>query len=115
VQSIRAGIVKRPEDYRWCGFAEVMVGLKEAVSGLTRLMTLGKEPELAATFIFMKDVLTPYRSLVYEQGVEIREDEGKPHDAAGLRDGVGGSPDVVRRRRVRYRGRVPEGPQIADR
>jgi REP element-mobilizing transposase RayT len=74
---IRAGIVKKPEDYRWCGFAEAVHGLPEAVAGLTRLMTLGQEPEVAEQFVFAKDVLAPYRSLVYGQGAEIRDEAGK--------------------------------------
>jgi putative transposase len=74
---IRAGIVKKPEDYRWCGFAEATIGLKEAVAGLTRLMTLAQEPEVAAKFVFANDVLAPYRDLFYGQGMEIRDDDGK--------------------------------------
>jgi hypothetical protein len=73
---IRAGLVKKPEDYRWCGLAEAVVGLKEAKAGLSRLMTLGQAPEVAEAFGFAKDVLAPYRALVYGQGGEIREEGG---------------------------------------
>jgi putative transposase len=74
---IRAGVVKKPEDYRWCGFAEAVVGLKEAVAGLTRMMTLGQEPEVAEQFVFAKDVLAPYRAMVYLGAPEIKDEQGK--------------------------------------
>jgi REP element-mobilizing transposase RayT len=35
---VRAGIVKRPEDYRWCGYAEAVAGRRKAREGLKWLM-----------------------------------------------------------------------------
>jgi len=35
---VRAGIVARPEDYRWCGYAEAVAGRRKAREGLKWLM-----------------------------------------------------------------------------
>ena len=78
---VRAGMVKRPEDYRWCGLAEAVAGAKPAKAGLGRLMTMHQEAVVAeamqAPKAWAKEVLGGYRALVYRQGVEILDEEGK--------------------------------------
>jgi len=35
---VRAGLVEEPENYRWCGYAEAVAGVREAGRGLCRVM-----------------------------------------------------------------------------
>ena len=39
---IRAGLVKRPEDYRWCSYAAAVGGMRLARSGLVAAIAFGK-------------------------------------------------------------------------
>jgi putative transposase len=70
LNALRAGIVERPEDYRWSGLAESLHGLDEAVSGIRRVMELAVGQESVRA-------VPEYRMLVYGLGVEVRNDEGK--------------------------------------
>ena len=38
LNAVRAGIVKDPKDYRWCGYAEAVAGKRDARRGLGHLM-----------------------------------------------------------------------------
>jgi len=38
LNAVRAGIVDDPKDYRWCGYAEAVAGVREARRGLCRVM-----------------------------------------------------------------------------
>jgi putative transposase len=67
---LRAGIVERPEDYRWSGLAESLHGLDEAVAGIRRVMELATGQESIRA-------VPEYRMLVYGLGGEVRNDEGK--------------------------------------
>jgi REP element-mobilizing transposase RayT len=75
---LRAGMVGRPEDYRWCGYAEAMAGGGEARAGITRLMEeyeklAGGEPPKRS----WGSVMAAYRVIVYGDGeVRYRENEG---------------------------------------
>jgi putative transposase len=66
---LRAGIVERPEDYRWSGLTEGLHEVDVAVAGIGRLVELGAGQ---AT----KGAVSAYRMLVYGQGLEIRDDAG---------------------------------------
>jgi putative transposase len=67
---LRAGIVERPEDYRWSGLTEGLHEVSAAVAGINRVweLAVGQSREGA---------VAAYRMLVYGQGVEIRDDDGK--------------------------------------
>jgi putative transposase len=67
---LRAGIVERPEDYRWSGLTEGLHEVAAAVEGINRVweLAVGQAREGA---------VSAYRMLVYGQGVEIRDDDGK--------------------------------------
>ena len=72
---IRAGLVKAPEDYRWSGYGEACGsgrGSARAREGLGRMLseTL-REPELRQDW---KSTSARYRSLLYEEGREVRAD-----------------------------------------
>jgi REP element-mobilizing transposase RayT len=72
---VRAGMVKNPEDFRWCGYGEAMAGGRLARNGLERIVTgaerrpEGNVPE--------EDVLPMYRMLLYDQGMEHGHTEAK--------------------------------------
>lgn len=61
---VRAGVVKDPKDYRWCGYAEAVAGRTEAISGLQ--VTLGKDN----TRYFMAE----YRKLLFGIGGVPKKD-----------------------------------------
>jgi putative transposase len=67
---LRAGIVERPEDYRWSGLTEGLHEVAAVVAGISRVweLAVGQAREGA---------VSAYRMLVYGQGVAIRDDEGK--------------------------------------
>lgn len=60
---VRAGLVKDPKDYRFCGYAEAVAGGREAVAGLLRVWGnhLGGDHSAAG-------VLSAHRSLLFGQG-----------------------------------------------
>ncbi len=66
---VRAGIVKDPKDYRWCGYAEALAGRKQARAGLQFLVTTlrgGREESSSCS-------LETYRHQLYLDGDERRE------------------------------------------
>ena len=74
---IRAGLVQDPKDYRWCGYAEAVAGLRQAREGiqyLVRALQHGWEESQAKS-------LEIYRMHLYVEGDEQREavgPDGKP-------------------------------------
>ncbi len=44
LNAVRAGIVERPEDYRWCGYAEAHAGRMKAQKAFASLLRSQKEP-----------------------------------------------------------------------
>lgn len=74
---VRAGIVKDPKDYRWCGYGEAVAGLERAQTGLqflTKALRCGVEEDPARS-------LEVYRTHLYLEGDEQREatgPDGKP-------------------------------------
>jgi REP element-mobilizing transposase RayT len=70
---VRAGVVKDPKDYRYCGYAEAVGGGSEAREGLRRVMAgLGVEAGWA-------EVAKKYRQMVFMRGEEKGTDAmGKP-------------------------------------
>jgi len=73
---VRAGLVKRPEDYRWCGYAEALSGTKGARLARQGLGTILSEclhdKELQVNW---KRTQNRYRQFLYEEGEEIHADE----------------------------------------
>lgn len=43
---VRAGLVERPEDYRWCGLAAAVRGEAEAAEGIARMMSLAASSDV---------------------------------------------------------------------
>ena len=68
LNSVRAGLVKDPKDYRWSGYAEAVAGVKWAREGLGRVMEgrMGK-------VLGPKRALEGYRMELFNVGREERE------------------------------------------
>ncbi|MBL9150889.1 MAG: chemotaxis protein CheW, partial [Verrucomicrobiales bacterium] len=69
---IRAGLVKNPEDYRWCGYAEAVAGKQVARRGLKAILehtSHGVNRDL--TWEYVAGV---YRVLLYGKGLEREAD-----------------------------------------
>ena len=62
---IRAGLVKRPEDYRWCSYAAAMGGLRMARAGLVSAIAYDKQLPWAKA-------AESYRKLLYGIGHKVR-------------------------------------------
>lgn len=62
---VRAGLVKDPKDYRFCGYAEAVAGAERSLAGLLRIWGnyLGGDHGT-------KSVLSAHRSLLFAQGAD---------------------------------------------
>lgn len=101
LNAVRAGIVKDPADYPWCGYAEAMAGESKARRGLVRVIGQCAWPwaDAAKTQPWGKETFTPpiekralvfYRALLGSQGrARLR-----PNGTIARR----GLPDSVRQR-----------------
>jgi putative transposase len=73
---VRAGIVAKPEDYRWCGYGEAVGGgrkAKEAREGLGRLLDEAlRDRDLLHDW---ERTVARYRVLLYDEGREVAGDE----------------------------------------
>jgi REP element-mobilizing transposase RayT len=71
---VRAGLVSDPKDYRWCGYAAAVAGVKEARVGMGIVAEAVCGEAVAA-----QSVLREYRMLLYGTGEEEGLDEqGRP-------------------------------------
>jgi len=64
---VRAGLVEDPKDYRWCGYAEAVSGIRRAQRGLSKITGTpvdGWDKAQAAEI---------YRCLLFSNGVEIKD------------------------------------------
>jgi len=88
---VRAGLVKRPEDYRWCGYAEALSGTRGARLARQGLGTILSEclhdSELQVNWTRTQN---RYRQFLYEEGEEVHADE-----VNGVVARTGFSSDVV--------------------
>ncbi len=73
---VRAGLVKKAEDYRWSGYAEAISGAKGARLARQGLGVILSEclhdPELRSDW---KRTQSRYRQFLYEEGEEVRPNE----------------------------------------
>ncbi|WP_395745591.1 transposase [Prosthecobacter sp.] len=102
---VRAGLVKDPKDYRWCGYAEALSGSRRAQRGLCKAQ--GKPVDGWRT----AGVAEAYRCLLHDEGREVRDAQnekvvrrGVTTDSARSVLAKGGklSPAELVRLRVRY-------------
>ncbi|WP_395743592.1 transposase [Prosthecobacter sp.] len=64
---VRAGLVKDPKDYRWCGYAEALSGSRRAQRGLCK--ALGKPVDGWRS----AGAAEAYRCLLHDEGREVRD------------------------------------------
>ena len=62
---VRAGLVKRPEDYRWCSYAAAVGGMRLARSGLVTAISFDRKIPWA-------NALERYRELLFGVGQEVK-------------------------------------------
>ena len=67
---VRAGMVKDPKDYRWCGYGEAEGGSKKCVEGL-------RQAVVGATNLSDKEVLTTYRVGLFAKGAVPKRGDPK--------------------------------------
>jgi putative transposase len=75
---IRAGMVAKPEDYRWSGYGEACgsgKGAKQARAGLASIQREGLENPEAEDAVSWEETQRRYRRLLYTEGVEVKADE----------------------------------------
>jgi len=78
LNAVRAGIVKDPKDYRWCGYGEAVAGRERARAGLTAVLGgTGTEK--------WREMATNYRLLIYASGEEQGVSE---NDSAATKSGI---------------------------
>lgn len=65
---VRAGLVKYPKDYRWCGYAEALSGSRRAQRGIGKVTAKGVDEWGSAGGAEV------YRKLLFSHAVEVRKE-----------------------------------------
>lgn len=110
---VRAGLVSRPEDYRWSGYGEAMGGGRAAARARQGLGSIQREGlENPGSACSWKETMKRYRCLLYTDGAEVAGDEStgapgrrgvSPEEAVRVVDAGGKVPlPELLRCRVRY-------------
>jgi REP element-mobilizing transposase RayT len=88
---VRAGIVKKPEDYRWCSYAEALAGKKAARTGIERVVSQYEEfctgKRVTASW---REVISSYRVILFTDGEERQEENERTRIVKVARLGVSG-------------------------
>lgn len=100
---VRAGLVRDPADYRWCGYAAAMGGVSAAVQGVAEIVR--------GTGTDRSTGLAVYRRILFDRGersVDGKASLDREHVLSVLRDGGKVSLPELLRCRIRYfsEGRV---------
>ncbi|NIP97013.1 MAG: chemotaxis protein CheW, partial [Akkermansiaceae bacterium] len=86
---VRAGIVENPARYRWCGYAEALVGKAPARAGIERVMS---ELEQWATgrpaTRSWRELIADYRVILYTDGEERGRQDERTGQVEAVRRGV---------------------------
>lgn len=104
---VRAGLVKDPKDYRWCGYAEAVAGSKRARRGLCRVLQRPIDSWEEKPIKRARGSLTGaalYRCWLFEDGVETEKRRGvrrSSRDKVRENDGKLSRSELLRCR-VRY-------------
>ena len=75
LNAVRAGIVKDPREWRWCGYAEALKGQRIARNGVYEV--LGEANAARRDGEAWKKVHRRYRQLLMEEGRQLRDEEGR--------------------------------------
>jgi len=72
LNALRAGLVKDPKDYRWCGYAEAVAGSPEAREGIASVVRGSAGDPTTA----WNEAAAVYRDWLFDAGGEARDGEG---------------------------------------
>jgi len=75
LNSVRAGIVKDPREWRWCGYAEALKGQGVARNGVYEFLGEADSPRRDGDA--WRKVHKRYRRLLMEEGKQVRDEEGR--------------------------------------
>ena len=75
LNAVRAGIVKDPREWRWCGYAEALKGQGIARNGVYEV--LGEHAALRRDGEAWKKVHRRYRQLLMEEGRQLRDEDDR--------------------------------------
>lgn len=81
---VRAGLVKDPKDYRWCGYAEAVAGSKRARRGICRVLDRALDSWDLKPIKRAQGSLTAaalYRTWLFEDGIETSKRAGVSADS----------------------------------
>jgi putative transposase len=75
LNAVRAGVVKDPREWRWCGYAEAVAAQCRSRDGVYE--ALGQSNAERRDGAAWRNVHARYRRLLMEEGVEQRDDDGR--------------------------------------
>ncbi len=75
---VRAGLVKDPKDYRWCGYAEALGGSRRAQRGLCKAQGKPVDGWKSA------DAAAAYRCLLHAEGREVKDAQNEKVVSRGV-------------------------------
>mgnify|MGYP001057987078 CR=1 FL=1 len=75
LNAVRAGIVKDPREWRWCGYAEALKGQGLARNGVYEVLGEAEAPRRDGEA--WRKVHRRYRRLLMEEGVQSRDEDGR--------------------------------------
>jgi len=78
LNAVRAGLVKDPKDYRWCGYADALGGSRRAQRGLCK--ALGKPVDGWKS----ADAAAEYRCLLHAEGREVKDAQNEKVVSRGV-------------------------------
>jgi len=104
LNSIRAGIADKPEDYRWCGYAAALAGNRQAQQGIAQLYAYrgSKKPT-------WNQIRNEYRQTLFEKGLEMLEDPD-----SGVKGRLGFTAEEVEEE-IRRNGKLSQGEVLLHR
>jgi putative transposase len=82
---VRAGLVKDPKDYRWCGYAEALGGSRRAQRGLCK--AIGKPVDGWQT----AGAAEAYRCILFDEGREVKDAQNENGGGAWCECGISAS------------------------
>lgn len=68
---VRAGIVTDPKDYRWCGYAQAMGGVRSAQAGLTGVLEKSDDGATPAQKTSWKNAAEEYRVILFGNALRL--------------------------------------------
>jgi len=75
---VRAGLVKDPKDYRWCGYSQAVSGERRAQEGLRALITVcGRCGDSESAALTWRKIAEEYRVLLFGKSVALEDGGGK--------------------------------------